>query len=120
MRLDQSADAKVQLEQAMQDARDQHRLLAADQAKVQEQLSAAMSQLSPGMSEDVPSLDEVRDKIEQRLAGARAVGELRGSDVSIRVLEVEHALQGAEAHARLGVMRSQLRLPKSTVAATIE
>ena len=91
-----------------------------DQAKVQEQLNAAMSQLSPATSDDVPTLAEVSDKIERRLAAARATSELRGSDVSIQVLEVEHALQGAETQARLGVMRSQLGLPTPQTAGLIE
>ncbi len=91
-----------------------------DQAKVQEQLNAAMAQLSQGTSEDVPSLDEVSDKIERRLAAARATSELRGSDVSIQVLEVEQALQGAETQARLGAMRSQLGLASPQTAGMIE
>ena len=91
-----------------------------DQAKVQEQLNTAMSQLSQGPSDEVPSLDQVRDTIERRLAAARATSEVRGTAVSIQVLEVEQALQAAETQARLGQMRTQLGLAKPQTAGMIE
>ncbi|MCB9403412.1 MAG: PspA/IM30 family protein [Microthrixaceae bacterium] len=40
-----------------------------EQAKMQEQMNAAMSSLSETVGQDVPTLNEVRDKIEQRVGG---------------------------------------------------
>jgi len=81
-----------------------------DQAKMQEQMNAAMSQLTAVAGEDGPTLDEVRAKIERRLATAQATSELTGVNVDASMLAVEQAQQHAEAQARLGEMRTQLGL----------
>jgi phage shock protein A len=81
-----------------------------DQAKMQEQMNAAMSQLTAVAGEDGPTLDEVRTKIERRLATAQATSELTGVNVDASMLAVEQAQQHAEAQARLGEMRTQLGL----------
>ncbi len=82
-----------------------------DQAKMQEQMNAAMRQLTIVSGEDTPSLDEVRAKIEHRLAKAQATSDLTGVDVDASMLAVEQAQQHAAAQARLGEIRSQLALP---------
>jgi phage shock protein A len=81
-----------------------------DQAKMQEQMNRAMSSLSETVGEDVPTLDEVRDKIEQRYARARGMSELAGESVEGRMLEIEQAAMNTEAQARLSQIRSQLGL----------
>jgi phage shock protein A len=88
-----------------------------DQAAIQEQMNAAMAQLARSLDDDVPTLDEVRRKIDQRLASAQAMTELREDSVDSDMLEVEHAQQEAETRARLGDLRAQLGL---AVAATDE
>ena len=47
-----------------------------DQAKMQEQMNSAMSSLSEAVGQDVPTLNEVRDKIEARYAKAKGMAEL--------------------------------------------
>ncbi|HEX2850262.1 MAG TPA: PspA/IM30 family protein [Acidimicrobiales bacterium] len=79
-----------------------------DQAKMQEQMNSAMSQLSETVGQDVPTLEEVRDKIEQRYARALGSAELQGQTVESRMLEVEQATMDTEAQARLEQIRSQL------------
>ena len=81
-----------------------------DQAKMQEQMNKAMSQLSETVGQDVPSLEEVRDKIEQRYARAMGASELQGETVESRMLEVEQAAMDSEAQARLSQIRAQLGL----------
>jgi hypothetical protein len=49
-----------------------------DQAKMQEQLNSAMASLSESVGQDVPTFDEVRDKIEARYAKAKGLTELQG------------------------------------------
>ena len=68
-----------------------------DQAKMQEQMNSAMSSLSVTVGQDVPSLDEVREKIEARHAKAMGMSELTGSSVEAKMLEVEQAAMGVEA-----------------------
>ena len=79
-----------------------------DQAKMQEQMNKAMSSLSETVGQDVPSLDEVRTKIEARYAKAKGMAELEGSSVESRMLEVEQAALNTDAHARLAEIRTKL------------
>jgi phage shock protein A len=81
-----------------------------DQAKMQEQMTKAMTQLSETVGEDVPTFDEVRDKIEKRLAKAQASSDLTETGVESKMLEVEQAQASAEAQARLSELRSELGL----------
>ncbi len=80
-----------------------------ESAKMQETVSRQLqeaSQLSaPG---SVPTLDEVRDKIEKRYSTALGQAELAGSSVQGRMLEVERASIDTAATARLDAIRAQL------------
>ena len=89
-----------------------------DQAKLGEQMTAAMEQMNAHVGEDVPSLEEVRRKIEDRLARAQGVGELQADSVEGRMLEVERAAASSQASARLSEIRSRLGLPATTGDAT--
>jgi len=87
-----------------------------EQAKMQEQVSKSLQQMSqlavPG---NVPSLDEVRDKIEQRYARALGQAELAGTGVESRMLEVEKATIDSAGHDRLEQIRASLgQLPPGT------
>jgi phage shock protein A len=81
-----------------------------DQAKMSEQMNKAMASLSETVGEDVPTLDEVRDKIEARYAKAKGMSELTESSVESRMLEVESAARNTEAQGRLAEIRAQLGL----------
>ena len=81
-----------------------------DQAKMQEQMNRAMATLSETVGEDVPTLEEVRDKIEARYSRALGSAELQGQSVERRMLEVEQAAMNSEAQARLAEIRSSLGL----------
>ncbi len=79
-----------------------------DQAKMQEQLNSAMSSLTEQVGQDVPSFEEVRDKVEQRYAKAKGAAELEENSIEGRMLEVEQASMNVEAQARLSEIRAQL------------
>jgi phage shock protein A len=81
-----------------------------DQAKMAEQMNKAMASLSETVGEDVPTFDEVRQKIEARYAKARGMAELTEESVESRMLEIEQATINSEAQARLSEIRSQLGL----------
>ena len=81
-----------------------------DQAKMQEQVNRAMASLSETVGEDVPTFDEVREKIEARYAKAKGMSELTESSVESRMLEVEQAAANSEAQTRLAQIRAQLGL----------
>src|SRR6516162_7672514 len=90
---------------------DRQKLLSQlDQAKMQEQMNKAMATLSETVGQDVPTFDQVRDKIEQRYARAIGQSELQGQTVESRMLEVEQAALNTEAKSRLSELRSQLGL----------
>jgi phage shock protein A len=80
-----------------------------EQAKMQEQVSASLSQMSemaaPG---NTPSLEEVRDKIEQRYATALGQADLASNSVEGRMLEVRRATQDMAGSARLDEIRASL------------
>ncbi len=79
-----------------------------DQANMQEEMNKAMTQLSAAVGEDVPTLEEVRSKVEARYAKAKGMSELQGSSVEGRMLEVEQAAMNVEAQGRLAEIRAQL------------
>ena len=81
-----------------------------DQAKMQEEMTKAMAQLSETVGEEVPTFEQVREKIERRLAKAQAGSDLSGASVDTKMLEVEQAQMSAEAQARLSELRSELGL----------
>lgn len=87
-----------------------------DQARMQEQMNKAMAALSEAVGQDVPTLEEVRDKIEARYARAMGRAELQGQTVEARMLEVEQAQINSEAQARLAEIRSQLGLAPADTA----
>jgi len=80
-----------------------------EQAKMQEQVSASLQSMSqlqaPG---NVPSLDEVRDKIERRYANALGSAELHTDSVEGRMLEVQKSTLDMAGSARLDQLRAQL------------
>jgi phage shock protein A len=81
-----------------------------DQAKMQEQLNSAMASLSETVGQDVPTFNEIRDKIEARYAKAKGTTELAETSVEGRMLEIQQATQNAEASSRLAEIRAQLGL----------
>jgi phage shock protein A len=92
-----------------------------DQAKMQERLNTAMAgmtELAP--SGDIPSLDEVRDKIEGRYARALGEAELTSNSVEARMIEVERAALDVEGAARLESIRESLGLSGTPAKPAVE
>jgi phage shock protein A len=85
---------------------------------MQEQMNAAMASLSATVGEDVPTFNEIRDKIEARHAQAKGMSELQGQSVEGRMLEVEQASQNTQAQARLAQLKSELGLGGTTAPAS--
>jgi phage shock protein A len=90
-----------------------------DQAKMQEQVNSAMASLSETVGQDVPTFDEVRDKIEARYAKAKGMNELTSTSVESRMLEVQQAQMNTEAQARLSELRSQLGISAAPSAGEV-
>ena len=80
-----------------------------EQAKMQEQVSASLNRMNelnaPG---NVPSLDEVRDKIERRYANALGQAELAENSVEGRMLQVEKSSLDMAGSARLDQLRQSM------------
>jgi len=91
-----------------------------DQAKMQEQMNTAMSSLTEQVGDDVPTLDEVREKIETRYAKAKGMSEVQGLSVESKMLEVEQASVNFEAQARLSEIRSKLGIGDAAAAPAAE
>ena len=96
-----------------------HLLSQLEQAKMQEQVTKSLQSVSelsaPGT---VPSLDEVRDKIEARYAKALGGAELASSSVEGRMLEVEKSTMDVAGQARLDQIRASMtgQLPAAAPA----
>ena len=90
-----------------------------DQAKMQEEMNSAMSQLNESIGADVPTFQEVQEKIQARYAKAKATSELAETSVESRVLEVEQATANVAAHSRLSQLRAELGLDSGAAPAEV-
>ena len=115
---DQSLQAAEQAKQAVernaqvlqQKIAERTKLLSQlEQAKMQEQVSTSLRQMSevaaPG---NTPSLDEVRDKIERRYSTALGEAELAQNSVQGRIMEVQQASVDAAGANRLAQLRASM------------
>lgn len=115
---DQSLQAAVQAKQAVernamvlqQKIAERTKLLTQlEQAKMQEQVSASLRSMTElAAPSNVPSLDEVRDKIERRYATAIGSAELAQNSVQGRMLEVQQSTLHMAGHSRLEQIRASL------------
>jgi phage shock protein A len=80
-----------------------------EQAKMQEQVSKSLNQMSElAAPTNVPSLDEVRDKIEKRYATALGSADLARNSVQGRMLEVQQSTVNMAGSNRLEQIRASL------------
>jgi phage shock protein A len=116
---DQAKAAVQQNSAALQQklAEKQRLLGQLDQAKMQEQMNKTMASLGETVGEDVPTLNEVREKIEARYAKAKGMSELSETTVESRMIEIEAAARNSEAQGRLAQIRAQLGLEAAPEAA---
>lgn len=91
-----------------------------EQAKMQEEMNTAMTQLNETVGDDVPTLKEVEEKIQARYAKAKASSELTEVSVESRVLEVEQATANVEAQGRLSELRAELGLDSAPTTPQVE
>ena len=84
--------------------------------RMKEQMNDAMTSLTEQVGTDTPSLDQVREKIEGRLAKAQASSDLSASSTEGRMAEIEAAAKGTQAKARLEELKSQLGVGSATTA----
>ncbi|MCT1445443.1 PspA/IM30 family protein [Corynebacterium sanguinis] len=84
-----------------------------NQAKMQEQTVSAMDSMNQfGGSDNVPTLDGVRDKIERRYADALGAQELAKGSMTDRVAEIESAGSDIAASSRLAEIRASMGTPE--------
>lgn len=81
-----------------------------EQAKMQESVNAAVEAMSSGVTDEMPSLDQVEQKIEQRKAEAMAKAELREATPEGAEAELRKAINTTEAEAKLDELRAELGL----------
>ena len=80
------------------------------QAKMQESVNSAVESMSAGVSDDMPSLEQVETKIEQRKAEAMAKAELREATPEGAEAELRQAINTTQADAKLDELRAELGL----------
>lgn len=82
-----------------------------DQARMQEEMNAAMTSLSEAVGEELPTFNEIRDKIEARYAKAKGMADLAEGGPEVSMLAIEEAARNQQAKTRLDQMRESLGLP---------
>lgn len=80
------------------------------QAKMQEAVNSAVESISSTMEVEAPSLERVEEKIEKRLAEAKARTELREATPEGAESELREAVSLAQADAKLEELRKELGL----------
>lgn len=113
--LQQSEDAKTAVQQnAMRvqelAAKRMQLLGRLEQAKMQEAVNSAVETMTASLEKDAPSLSKVEDKIEERLASAKAHGELREVTPEGAEQELREAVSLSQADAKLDELRQELGL----------
>jgi len=93
-----------------------------DQAKMQERVNDSLQQIGGSVSGDVPTLAQVERKIDGRLARAQGMAEIVGSNVDVRMVEVDRMLAEADAQARLAELGAEMGLApvRAAIAAAPE
>lgn len=81
---------------------------ALESAKLQESMNEAMASISASVGQDAPSLKEVEDKIEARMAEAQAKAELEAVTPEGSMAELERSVDLAEADKALDDLRKEL------------
>ncbi|MEV4478658.1 PspA/IM30 family protein [Micromonospora coxensis] len=80
-----------------------------EQAKMQESVARSLESMSAiTAGGNVPTLDEVRDRIERRYATAMGRAELAGNSVEGRMLEIQKSTLDAAGSSRLEQIRSSM------------
>jgi phage shock protein A len=80
------------------------------QAKMQEAVNSAVESMSRTLGDDLPSLDQVEDKIEARKARAMANAELREATPEGAEAELREAINIVQADAKLDELKRELGL----------
>jgi phage shock protein A len=81
-----------------------------EQAKMQEAVNRTMEQLNRPLDTSGPSVGEIEDKINARMAQASARAELQSSSIEGAQQELERSVNQIEAQARLDKLREELGL----------
>ena len=81
-----------------------------EQAKMQESVNSAMASINASVGGDAPSLKEIEDKIQDRMASAMAKTELTASTPEGAMAELKREVNMSGATAALDDLRSELGL----------
>jgi phage shock protein A len=127
---DQSLQAAAHARQAVQDSASRLQkqlaertklLTQLEQAKMQESVSRSLRQMSDlAAPANVPSLEDVRAKIEKRYATALGQTELAKDSVAGRIIDVERATLEMQGAARLEEIRASLDTEQAAVVPAAE
>ena len=83
-------------------------------AKLAERMNAALQQVTAIGTRDVPTLADVRDRIDRRMSQATGHGELAAESVDVRALDIERSVIDREGEIRLEEIRKEMGLDRPT------
>jgi phage shock protein A len=87
-----------------------------EQAKMQERVNATLATLSRPIDTGGPTLGEIEDKIDRRMALASAHAELADASVTSSQIEIERSMRELAANQRLAELRQELGLEAPSAA----
>jgi phage shock protein A len=83
-------------------------------AKMQETVNKAMASISAKVGGDAPSLDEIEDKIQDRMANAAAEAQLASDSPEGAMAELQQSVDLSSANSTLDDLRAELGLGSET------
>jgi phage shock protein A len=90
-----------------------------EQAKLQEQVNRTLQTLHRPVDAGAPSLSEIEEKIERRMALASATAELEAGSVEGAQRDVERSIAQTAAQARIASLRAELGLAAPPAAGAL-
>ncbi len=91
-----------------------------EQAKMQEQVNKTLEQISRPVADNGPSVQEIEDKINARMARASAHAELESTSISGGQRELDQSMAELEAQRRLDQLRAELGIAPAEAPAQVE
>lgn len=87
-----------------------------ERANMQERVNATKSEMNSIVSDTLPTLDAVRDRVEGRLARAKGENDINAASGTSRVAEIKQATMVSAGQSRMEQIRASMRSEGATEA----
>ena len=91
-----------------------------EQAKMQEEITTTLRNLNRPMDTSAPTIADIEDRINSRIASAAASAELESASIEGAARELDRSIAQVSAQSRLHELRAQLELESAPPPAALE